>query len=50
MAPGEGQAVNVTAFIPRTFELGEAFQLDWSEEGLVVGVIYYRMQVSHLKL
>ena len=23
---------------------------DWSEEGLVVGGIYYRMQVSHLKL
>ena len=47
---GEGQAVNVTAFVPLTFELGEAFQFDWSEEGLVVGGIYYRMQVSHLKL
>jgi transposase len=46
----EGQAVNVTAFVPLTFELGEAFQFDWSEEGLVVGGIYYRMQVSHLKL
>jgi len=32
------------------FELGEAFQFDWSEERLVVGGIYYRMQVSHLKL
>jgi hypothetical protein len=32
------------------FELGEAFQFDWSEEGLVVGGIYRRMQVSHLKL
>ena len=47
---GEGQAVNITAFVPLTFELGEAFQFDWSEEGLVVGGIYYRMQVSHLKL
>ena len=47
---GKGQAVNVTAFVPLTFELGEAFQFDWSEEGLVVGGIYYRMQVSHLKL
>ena len=46
----EGQAVNVTAFVPLNFELGEAFQFDWSEEGLVVGGIYYRMQVSHLKL
>ena len=33
-----------------TFELGEAFQFDWSEEGLVVGGIYRRMQVSHMKL
>ncbi|MET3373579.1 hypothetical protein ABIC89_002641 [Variovorax boronicumulans] len=47
---GEGQAVNVTAFVPLNFELGEAFQFDWSEEGLVVGGIYYRMQVSHLNL
>src|SRR5207237_10085913 len=47
---GEGQAASVNAFIPLAFELGEAFQFDWSEEGLVVGGIYYRMQVSHLKL
>jgi len=47
---GEGQAANVTAYVPLNFELGEAFQFDWSEEGLVVGGIYYRMQVSHMKL
>ena len=47
---GEGQSVSTKAFVPLTFELGEAFQFDWSEEGLVVGGIYYRMQVSHLKL
>lgn len=47
---GEGQSVNVTAYVPLTFELGEAFQFDWSEEGLVVGGIYYRVQVAHLKL
>jgi len=47
---GEGQAVLATAFVPLKFELGEAFQFDWSEEGLVVGGIYYRLQVSHLKL
>jgi transposase len=40
----------VKAFVPLAFELGEAFQFDWSEEGLVVGGIYYRMQVSHMKL
>jgi transposase len=38
------------AFVPLKFELGEAFQFDWSEEGLVIGGIYYRLQVSHLKL
>ena len=47
---GEGQSVNVTAYVPLNFELGEAFQFDWSEEGLVVGGIYYRVQVAHLKL
>ena len=44
----EGRAPH--AFVPLKFELGEAFQFDWSEEGLVVGGIYRRMQVSHLKL
>ena len=44
----EGKAPH--AFIPLKFELGEAFQFDWSEECLVVGGIYRRMQVSHLKL
>ena len=39
-----------TAFVPLTFELGEAFQFDWSEEGVVVGGIYYKAQVAHLKL
>ena len=38
------------AFVPLKFELGEAFQFDWSEKGLVIGGIYRRMQVSHLKL
>jgi len=37
---GEGQVAAVNAFIPLAFELGEAFQFDWSEEGLVVGGIY----------
>ena len=38
------------AFVPLKFELGEAFQFDWSEEGLVIGGIYRRIQVSHFKL
>jgi transposase len=47
---GEGQAAGTSAFVPLAFELGEAFQFDWSEEGLVVGGIYYRLQVAHMKL
>ena len=47
----EQGAVKVTsAFVPLSFELGEAFQFDWSEEGLVLGGIYRRVQVAHLKL
>ncbi len=41
---------NIKAFVPLKFELGEAFQFDWSEESMVVGGIYHRMQVSHMKL
>jgi transposase len=47
---GEGLGASVHAFVPLAFELGEAFQFDWSEEGLVVGGIYYRLQVAHMKL
>ena len=37
---GEGTGTAVKAFVPLTFELGESFQFDWREEGLVVGGIY----------
>src|SRR3990167_4596410 len=47
---GEGLGSAVKAFVPLAFELGEAFQFDWSEEGMVIGGIYYRVQVSHMKL
>ncbi len=36
--------------MPLRFELGEAFQFDWSEEPLVVGGFYRRLQVAHIKL
>jgi transposase len=45
-----GQSQARRAFVPLKFALGEAFQFDWSEEGLVVGGIYRRLQVAHLKL
>jgi transposase len=38
------------AFVPLKFELGEAFQFDWSEERLVIGGIWRKLQVAHLKL
>ena len=41
---------DIKAFAPLKFDLGEAFQFDWSEEGMVVGGIYRRMQVSQMKL
>ena len=46
----EGGREAMRAFVPLSFEWGEAFQFDWSEEGLVVGGIYYKAQVAHLKL
>ncbi len=46
----EGEAAAGRAFVPLAFDWGEAFQFDWSEEGLVVGGIYRRLQVAHLKL
>jgi len=36
--------------VPPHFKLGEAFQFDWREEGLVVGGICCKLQVSHMKL
>ncbi|HCE7218700.1 TPA: IS21 family transposase [Pseudomonas aeruginosa] len=44
------QGMSLRAFVPLSFALGEAFQFDWSEEGLLIGGIYRRMQVAHLKL
>jgi transposase len=44
-----GKAIS-KAFVPLSFELGEAFQFDWSEEGMLVGGVYHRMQVAHMKL
>lgn len=38
------------AFVPLAFALGQAFEFDWSEEGLVIAGIYRRLQVAHMKL
>ncbi|EWS52744.1 Transposase [Methylibium sp. T29] len=46
----QGKVSASSAFVPLSFELGDAFQFDWSEEGLVIGGIYRRVQLAHLKL
>ncbi len=46
----QGKVSTTSAFVPLSFELGDAFQFDWSEEGLVIGGIYRRLQLAHLKL
>lgn len=44
-----GQA-QIKAFVPLRFELGEAFQFDWSEEHLVIGGVWRKIMAAHLKL
>ena len=39
-----------SAYVPLKFELGEAFQFDWSEEWLVIGGIYRKLLAAHTKL
>jgi transposase len=36
---GASTGKDIKAFVPLKFGLGEAFQFDWSEEGMVVGGI-----------
>lgn len=40
----------VQAFILSSFALREAFQFDWSEEPLVIGGVWRKLQVAHTKL
>ena len=42
--------VGIKAFVALVVECGEAFQFDWSEEGMLVGGVFYKVQVSHMKL
>ena len=38
------------AYVPLRFEPGEAHQFDWSEERLVIGGVWRKLTVAHLKL
>ena len=46
----EGGTAAVNAYVPLKFELGEAFQFDWSEEHLLIGGVWRKILASHLKL
>jgi transposase len=39
-----------SAYVPLTFGWGEAFQFDWSEKHLVIGGIWRKIQLAHMKL
>jgi transposase len=39
-----------SAFVPLKFQLGEAFQFDWSDEWLMIGGIQRKIQAAHTKL
>lgn len=39
-----------SAFVPLTFVAGEAFQFDWSDENLLIGGLYRKIQLAHMKL
>ena len=42
--------VLVKAYVPLHFDLGEAFQFDWSEERLVIGGVWRKILAARLKL
>ena len=46
----QGGAAVTKAFVPLQFEPGEAHQFDWSEEHLVIGGVWRKILVAHLKL
>jgi transposase len=46
----QGNASRGAGFVPLSFELGEAFQFDWSCEYLFIGGLRRRLEVAHTKL
>jgi len=46
----ESEGRDCRAFVPLTFAHGEAFQFDWGEEGMLIGGVFHKVQVAHLKL
>jgi transposase len=46
----DGERALTQAFVPLAFAPGEAHQFDWSEEHLVIGGVWRKLLVAHLKL
>jgi transposase len=46
----QGAVAAGTAYVPLHFGWGEAFQFDWSDEGLVIGGLWRKVQLAHMKL
>ena len=46
----QGNAPRSAGFVPLQFDLGEAFQFDWSCEYAFVGGLRRRLEVAHIKL
>ncbi len=46
----QGAVAARAAYVPLSFAWGEAFQFDWSEEGLVIGGLWRKVQLAHMKL
>ena len=46
----QSQAPIGVGFVPLHFELGEAFQFDWSTEYQAIGGLRRRLEVAHVKL
>ncbi len=46
----QSHAPKGVGFVPLHFELGEAFQFDWSTEYLAIGGMRRRLEVAHIKL
>lgn len=46
----DGGAAASKAFVPLQFEPGEAHQFDWSEEHIVIGGVWRKVMLAHLKL
>lgn len=44
------QQAMTAAFVPLTFDPGEAFQFDWSHEDVMLGGLPVRVKVAHIRL